>query len=172
MFSWLACVLLRIGAKGKEKRMYQPKTGEPCHCRRGMERDNCPDCEGTGQRIDFRAIREALGQPTFTLSNQGLQIAARLGAIETVTLVDGYDRNKSPRTITFRRFTMDDIKAINYGSYWFESNDGKARQCRVASRLKTWIRDPNRFECSFKYGLYESFRMDTENMLSRLLVEV
>lgn len=36
---------------------YQPKTGVPCHCRRGQQRDNCPDCEGTGQRIDFAAIR-------------------------------------------------------------------------------------------------------------------
>ena len=29
----------------------------PCHCRRGQERDNCPGCEGSGQRIDFEAIR-------------------------------------------------------------------------------------------------------------------
>lgn len=36
---------------------YQPKTGERCHCRPGLQRDNCPDCEGTGWRIDFAAIR-------------------------------------------------------------------------------------------------------------------
>ena len=36
---------------------YQPKTGQPCHCKRGQARNNCPDCEGTGQRIDFKAIR-------------------------------------------------------------------------------------------------------------------
>jgi len=36
---------------------YQPKTGTPCHCKRGQQRDNCPTCEGTGQRIDFAAIR-------------------------------------------------------------------------------------------------------------------
>lgn len=36
---------------------YQPKTGEPCDCVPGQERDNCPQCEGTGQRIDFKAIR-------------------------------------------------------------------------------------------------------------------
>lgn len=36
---------------------YQPKTGQPCSCKRGIERDNCPACEGTGQRIDFAAIR-------------------------------------------------------------------------------------------------------------------
>jgi hypothetical protein len=36
---------------------YQPKTGQPCRCKPGKHRDNCPDCEGTGQRIDFAAIR-------------------------------------------------------------------------------------------------------------------
>ena len=36
---------------------YQPKTGQPCNCRPGQMRDNCPACEGTGQRIDFAAIR-------------------------------------------------------------------------------------------------------------------
>jgi len=36
---------------------WQPKTGAPCGCRRGVQRDNCPECEGTGQRIDFAAIR-------------------------------------------------------------------------------------------------------------------
>ena len=37
--------------------MYQPKTGQKCSCRRGVQRDNCPACEGTGWCIDFRAIR-------------------------------------------------------------------------------------------------------------------
>ncbi len=40
-------------------RPYQPKTGEACHCKPGQQRDNCPDCEGTGQRIDFAKIRAA-----------------------------------------------------------------------------------------------------------------
>ena len=42
---------------GKEAE-YQPKTGEPCSCKPGMERDNCPSCEGTGQKVDFKKIRE------------------------------------------------------------------------------------------------------------------
>lgn len=37
--------------------MYQPKTGARCSCKRGAQRDNCPECEGTGWRIDFAAIR-------------------------------------------------------------------------------------------------------------------
>ena len=36
---------------------YQPKTGATCSCRKGMERDNCPRCEGTGMVIDFARIR-------------------------------------------------------------------------------------------------------------------
>ena len=36
---------------------YQPKTGAKCGCRRGVQRDNCSACEGTGYAVDFRAIR-------------------------------------------------------------------------------------------------------------------
>ncbi len=46
--------------------VYQPKTGQSCHCKRGVQRDNCPDCEGTGQRIDFAAIRARNGVPKVT----------------------------------------------------------------------------------------------------------
>ncbi len=44
----------RLSSKEAE---YQPKTGQPCSCKPGQQRDNCPQCEGTGQRIDFAAIR-------------------------------------------------------------------------------------------------------------------
>lgn len=37
---------------------YQPKTGAPCSCRPGVQRDNCQQCEGTGMRIDFATIRK------------------------------------------------------------------------------------------------------------------
>ena len=45
---------------------YQPKTGARCHCKPGIQRDNCPHCEATGWRIDFAAIRARKLQP-----NQG-----------------------------------------------------------------------------------------------------
>jgi hypothetical protein len=35
----------------------QTPTLGPCFCKRGQQRDNCPQCEGTGMRIDFAAIR-------------------------------------------------------------------------------------------------------------------
>jgi len=43
--------------KPESKPEYQPKTGEACSCKPGVERDNCPHCEGTGMKIDFAAIR-------------------------------------------------------------------------------------------------------------------
>ncbi len=36
---------------------YQPKTGAKCSCKTGIQRDNCPTCEGTGMVIDFAKIR-------------------------------------------------------------------------------------------------------------------
>lgn len=48
--------------RAPETKQYQPKTGQACSCRRGQERDNCPACEGTGQRVDFAAIRAAAKQ--------------------------------------------------------------------------------------------------------------
>ena len=42
--------------------MYQPKTGQKCSCKSGSQRDNCSNCEGTGQVIDFRAIRAKTGK--------------------------------------------------------------------------------------------------------------
>lgn len=37
---------------------YSPKTGARCSCRPGVQRDNCPRCEGTGWVIDFKKIHE------------------------------------------------------------------------------------------------------------------
>ena len=41
----------------KRTQGYQPKTGVKCSCKKGVQRDNCPACEGTGMMIDFAAIR-------------------------------------------------------------------------------------------------------------------
>lgn len=50
---------MALTAKGEvmDKFEYQPKTGAKCSCKRGVERDNCPTCEGTGWVIDFARIR-------------------------------------------------------------------------------------------------------------------
>jgi hypothetical protein len=54
--------------KARTDKMYQHKTGAKCGCKKGIERDNCPSCEGTGNVIDFAAIRSAnmTPQPTHT----------------------------------------------------------------------------------------------------------
>jgi hypothetical protein len=41
-----------------------------CHCRAGVERDNCPDCEATGMRIDFARIRKQGSRSTEELDPQ------------------------------------------------------------------------------------------------------
>ena len=40
---------------------YRPNTGITCGCRKGIQRDNCINCEGTGFMIAFRAIRAKNG---------------------------------------------------------------------------------------------------------------
>lgn len=40
-------------------------TGAPCGCERGIERDNCPQCEGTGKVIDFAKFRRREIVPIF-----------------------------------------------------------------------------------------------------------
>ncbi len=35
-----------------------PKTGAVCGCKKGIQRDNCSNCEGTGWVINFRLINQ------------------------------------------------------------------------------------------------------------------
>lgn len=48
---------VEVTARMEYERTHQPKTGAKCGCTKGVERDNCSRCEGTGMVIDFRAIR-------------------------------------------------------------------------------------------------------------------
>lgn len=52
-----AAVLAKVNALLGNVREYQPKTGARCSCKKGIQRDNCPACEGTGMVVDFHAIR-------------------------------------------------------------------------------------------------------------------
>lgn len=53
--------------------MYQPKTGASCSCKPGVQRDNCPHCEGTGHVVDSaieRGESEAIAEtPTREFKN-------------------------------------------------------------------------------------------------------
>ena len=93
--------------------------------------------------------------------------------IETFTLVNGYDKRKTRETRTFRKFTVEDIKSLDSSSrVYIIDKRGEYREVRTNGRVKTWKRDPMRFECSFKYGLYENFRLNTDEMLTQLIVMV
>lgn len=94
----------------------------------------------------------------------------RLLPVEVLTLPDGYSKGK--RTVRCRRCTMSDIANLDgmRGELLFLDNQGMVRRMRKTSSLKRWKRDETRFECSFKYGLYESVRWDTQEMLARLLI--
>ena len=90
----------------------------------------------------------------------------------TFTIIDGYDKKTVYRV---RRFTLDDIRAMQNswnGTYKIIDKNGMLRDCRPNGALKTWKRDPTRFERSFKYGMYEYFRLNTEQMLAELVVVI
>jgi len=54
----LGKILAKVNALLGNVNEYQPKTGAKCSCRRGVIRDNCSACEGTGFVVDFEAIRK------------------------------------------------------------------------------------------------------------------
>jgi len=73
-----------------------------------------------------------------------------------MTLVDGYDRTKNPRTATYRAMTLDEGKALTYGEHVaIRARDGTARTVKVNGKPKTWKRDLQRCEIPCKYGMYE-----------------
>jgi hypothetical protein len=90
----------------------------------------------------------------------------------TFQLIDGYDK-KTVRT--YRACTVADIRAMvtePTREYWFIDKNRQVRRCRTNGALKTWKRDPQRFERSFMYGMYEHFRLTTQEMLETLVFEV
>ena len=89
--------------------------------------------------------------------------------MDTFKALDGYNKKT---VYTVRHFTIDDIKAMLTGyqsEYHILDKLGNVRRCRPNGKLKTWKKDPLRFERGFKYGLYENFRLDTAGMLSELV---
>ena len=69
--------------------MYQPKTGMPCGCKRGLQRDNCPQCEGTGQRIDFAAVRARGSAPRPPLPVKEPAESLRGQAADALAMLEG-----------------------------------------------------------------------------------
>jgi len=95
--------------------------------------------------------------------------------LEVFTVVDGYDKSKTPKTLTVRKFTLEDIKAMRDNpTKYYKALDkvGKLRDIRANGKLRTWKRDTSRFERSFKYGMYENWKLNTEGMLNTLVVVI
>ena len=64
-----------------------------CNCKPGRERDNCPNCEGTGRAIDFKTLREtpatpAAAAPTLA-AKLGVATSNRSRLVVSVELIDG-----------------------------------------------------------------------------------
>lgn len=125
--------IAREGMRANPHEPYQPKTGVRCSCRPGVERDNCPVCEGTGWVVDFRAIRERTApprrnppddNPTFDSSDVGTWIDGAYGTDHALakmadmlkmvdpagaTLLDEYDEGIDPE---FEQEWLDDATEV------------------------------------------------------------
>jgi hypothetical protein len=111
---------------------HQPKTGQPCFCKPGQQRDNCPTCEGTGQRIDFAAIRakapaeakvsEYDQQAAQFLADHGLKVRATLADSKPAPWEDS--RAYRPHL----RITISKPGARLTFDFWGSINDGQKPQ--------------------------------------------
>jgi hypothetical protein len=92
--------------------MYQPKTGIKCNCRKGVQRDNCQNCEGTGFVIDFRAIREASKAREHAQFEQEYNELIKLYSLERVQILlpSGLQGFIDSRHYTKGNYSFDSIK--------------------------------------------------------------
>jgi hypothetical protein len=75
--------------------------------------------------------------------------------------------------VTLRPVTLDEAKAMVYGQeFWYHDQQGRAARIRVASQVKRWKTMPDRIEVTFKFGMYESFRLTSEQIVKEVLTEV
>jgi len=89
--------------------------------------------------------------------------------VEVFSLPNGYDKGKT--RVHLRHITFNEIPTMR-GEYWIADRKGYARTVRVSSSVKSWKKDSTRFEVSFKYGMYESFRFNTKEILENIMVPV
>lgn len=62
--------------------MKTPFTGTACTCRPGIARDNCPNCEGTGRAIDFKAFHRDRKANIAAMSGSDPAYSARVRQLE------------------------------------------------------------------------------------------
>jgi hypothetical protein len=83
------------------------------------------------------------------------------------------DRKKNPTPINVRAMTRNEILAIpsQWGrSFDFLLTNGRLGQVRSNGAIKTWKREPDRFEIPVKYGMYECARLSLPEALSRFVI--
>jgi len=82
-------------------------------------------------------------------------------------------RKKVADRINLRQITLDEAKALEsyFVSLYVLDRNGNAARVRRNGAVKRWKRDPDRIEVSFKYGMYENFRLDTLGVLRDIYVE-
>ena len=88
-------------------------------------------------------------------------------------LVSGYDR-KGKETGVYRnpKDVAEMVSHCNSKAHiWIVCNDGKARQCKVNGKVRTWKTDPRRIEVPLKYGLREYTTFDVTD-IGRVLIPV
>jgi hypothetical protein len=89
------------------------------------------------------------------------------------------DRRKNPEFHNFRKLTTSDIinskknrfGYLQIGQLWASDKNGKMAQVRQSGKIKTWKRDPVRFEFPVKYGLYESWHV-TDKTIDTIYIEL
>lgn len=65
--------------------------------------------------------------------------------------------------------TIELLNNLHYGTTLYHQSqrnaDGSPVRCRINGKLKTWKRDPNRFEIPVKYGLKDCFYITNESAI-------
>ncbi len=120
---------------------YQPKTGAKCSCRRGQERDNCPQCEGTGMCIDFAAIRAKPLAPKVHKFTQEYDGALVCDGVVILQPCEGFSA-AAIKQIVHRNNTHDELLAAllqlaqnvntDLHGYWTESTANYMQQAEQA----------------------------------------
>lgn len=70
---------------------------------------------------------------------------------------------------------FEDLLKLRYGDILHHvsltNSDGTPTRARVNGKMKTWKRDPNRFQLPMKHGFYTCFYITAENAHEWVLPE-
>lgn len=82
------------------------------------------------------------------------------------------DKRKHPEFKEFRYITSDEIMKLECGQHVdFIDRNGDVATAKVNGKIRTWKRDRDRIEIPFKFGMYECFTLNKNEMLKTLVKE-